>query len=95
MFAVSLKEFVCIVVTNRHVVQNALTANVSFENEDGTEVWSAGFPGLGGKPMWQLGKGTITNASAKIKELIAPNISTIIQHSAEVDAGNSGGPLLL
>jgi len=57
-------------------------------------VWSAGFPGLGSDPMWQLGKGTVTNARAKIKELLSPDISTLIQHSAQVDAGNSGGPLL-
>jgi len=44
--------------------------------------------------MWQLGKGTVTNARAKIKELLSPDISTLIQHSAQVDAGNSGGPLL-
>ena len=125
------------VVTNRHVLKEAETVNVEFENEDGSnssykelkiiavdedidialvalpdtyarqgltlsgstvrdgeEVWSAGFPGLGGEPMWQLGKGTVTNARAKIKELLSPDISTLIQHSAQVDAGNSGGPLL-
>lgn len=63
--------------------------------EDGADVWSAGFPGLGGTPMWQLGKGTVTNSSAKIKELLSPEISTIIQHSAQIDGGNSGGPLLV
>lgn len=62
---------------------------------DGMEVYSAGFPGLGGKPLWQFGKGTVTNSSARIKELINPEISVLIQHSAEVDAGNSGGPLLI
>ncbi|MBQ9494797.1 MAG: trypsin-like peptidase domain-containing protein [Treponema sp.] len=126
------------VITNRHVVHKAETANVQFENEDGStseykelkivaidedidvaflalpetytrpgltfresavsdgeEVWSAGFPGLGNEPMWQLGKGSVTNARAKIKELLNPDISTIIQHSAQVDGGNSGGPLLI
>ncbi len=63
--------------------------------EDGTEVWSAGFPGLGGKPLWQLGKGNVTNGSAAIKELIDPSVSRVIQHSANVDGGNSGGPLLI
>ena len=28
---------------------------------EGIDVWSAGYPGLGGKPSWQLGKGTLTN----------------------------------
>ena len=61
---------------------------------DGEDVWSAGFPGLGSDPVWQLGKGIITNSHAKIKELISPDVSTIIQHSAQVDPGNSGGPLM-
>lgn len=126
------------VITNRHVVSNAETVNIKFENEDGStseynelkivaidedidvalielpsafkkpglilsdanlydgdDIWSAGFPGLGGQPMWQLGKGVVTNSSARIKELISPDISTIIQHSANIDGGNSGGPLLV
>ena len=62
---------------------------------DGDDVWSAGFPGLGGEPMWQLGKGIVSNSKAKIKELLDPSISTLIQHTAEIDGGNSGGPLLV
>lgn len=62
--------------------------------EDGEDVWSAGFPGLGGEPVWQFGRGNITNSSVKIKEFLDPSISTLIQHSAPVDSGNSGGPLL-
>ena len=62
---------------------------------DGTEVWSAGFPALGSKPMWQLGNGTITNSRAKIEELVDPSVCTLIQHSAEIDSGNSGGPLII
>jgi serine protease Do len=63
--------------------------------EDGGEVWSAGYPGLGDTPAWQLGKGNITNAQARIPELADPDLTFIIQHSAQVDPGNSGGPLLL
>jgi serine protease Do len=62
---------------------------------DGEDVWSAGFPGLGSDPVWQLGKGIVTNSHAKIKDLLSPDISTIIQHSAQVDPGNSGGPLMV
>ena len=129
------------IVTNRHVVSNAETASVEFEDDetgeitkyeglkivatdddidiailafkngekpykkglelsetalkDGQEVWSAGFPALGDEPVWQFGKGTVTNSRARIKELLSPDISTIIQHSAQVDYGNSGGPLLI
>ena len=128
------------VITNRHVVSQAASASIEFENEngsttkyenlsvvitdddidlailrfegnakpfkagltfsntklsDGQNVCSAGFPGLGNDPVWQFGKGSVTNASARIKELIEPSISTVIQHSAQIDAGNSGGPLLI
>lgn len=129
------------VITNRHVVAQAETASIEFEDDttgeitkyeglkviatdddidiailafkdgekpfkkglelsqkaltDGQEVWSAGFPGLGNDPVWQFGKGTVTNARARIKELLDPEVSTIIQHSAQVDSGNSGGPLLI
>ncbi len=62
---------------------------------DGLEVWTAGYPGLLSKPMWQLGKGNISNAYAKVPELVDPKITSLIQHSAQVDAGNSGGPLLV
>jgi serine protease Do len=62
---------------------------------DGDDVYSAGFPGLADKPVWQLGKGIVSNASARIEELIDPSLSTVIQHTAEIDGGNSGGPLLV
>ena len=62
---------------------------------DGIDVWSAGYPGLAGKPMWQLGKGTVTNARARLPDDIDPKVSTFIQHSAPIDSGNSGGPLLV
>ena len=62
---------------------------------DGQDVWTAGFPGLAGEPLWQLGKGSVTNASARIKDLVDPDITALIQHSAQIDGGNSGGPLLV
>ena len=62
---------------------------------DGQDVWTAGFPGLAGEPLWQLGKGSVTNAAARIKDLVDPDITALIQHSAQIDGGNSGGPLLV
>jgi serine protease Do len=62
---------------------------------DGDDVWSAGYPGLGTDPIWQLGKGNITNAKVRINDLLDSGISTLIQHSAQADAGNSGGPLMI
>jgi hypothetical protein len=63
--------------------------------EDGDEVWSAGFPGLIGKPAWQLARGNITNKKAFVDEIMDSKKSYIIQHSASIDPGNSGGPLLI
>lgn len=63
--------------------------------QDADEVWTAGYPGLGGEPVWQFGKGTITNSSVAIKDFIDPKITKLIQHSAPVDSGSSGGPLLV
>lgn len=63
-------------------------AGLPFADEalsDGEEVWSAGYPGLGDRPAWQFGKGAITNASARVEELVDPELSTLIQHSAQVD----------
>ncbi|MBQ1661667.1 MAG: trypsin-like peptidase domain-containing protein [Treponema sp.] len=126
------------VVTNCHVVEDAGTVNLIYENEDGSnseykdlkilasdedidialisvpqgfsrkaltlssrsvndadEVWAAGFPSLKGNPMWQFSRGTVTNNRARIDELLSSDISTLIQHSADIDSGNSGGPLLM
>ncbi len=73
-------------------------SGLSFSNKtvrDGMEVWTAGYPALLDKPMWQLGKGNVTNSVARVPELVDPKLTPLIQHSAQVDAGNSGGPLLV
>ena len=63
---------------------------------DGSEVWSAGFPGLlGTTPTWQLGQGVISNRSVRHPEFSNASITHVIQHTAQVDRGNSGGPLLV
>ncbi len=59
--------------------------------KDLTEVVAAGFPGFGGEPLWQVSMGNITNSQARID----PAYSYLIQHSAPIDPGNSGGPLLV
>jgi serine protease Do len=61
--------------------------------KDGSEVWSAGYPRLFGRPDWQFSKGTITNQKADIPELADPRVSYIIRHSVSIDPGSSGGPL--
>ena len=129
------------VITNRHVISDAATSTVIFEDEqtktqksisgmkilaadsaldlailefpeneqlftkgfdfyngnirDGDPVFTAGYPGLMGKPVWQFGTGIITNSSVEVEEMINPELSSLIQHSAQIDGGNSGGPLLI
>lgn len=63
--------------------------------DDGTDIWSAGFPGLLSRPSWQFGKGSVTNNRARIPELADPAVAPLIQHSAPIDGGSSGGPLLV
>lgn len=77
---------------------NIFDNTFSFYNEDtsdGDEVWAAGYPGLLGEPAWQFSKGNITNSKASIPKLENHNLSYLIQHSASIDPGNSGGPLLI
>ncbi len=62
---------------------------------DGQEVWSAGYPGLLDQAGWQFARGNVTNGQARVPQLLDPKISYVIQHSASIDPGNSGGPLLL
>jgi len=62
---------------------------------DGQDVWSAGYPGLGNKPVWQLGKGIISNQSVRDELLADPSVTFVFQHTAQIDPGSSGGPLLI
>lgn len=62
---------------------------------DGTDVFTAGFPGLGNKPSWQFGKGIVSNSEVYDKEFTNDKDTYVIQHTAQVDPGSSGGPLLV
>jgi serine protease Do len=65
--------------------------------DEGDDVYSAGFPGLGITPIWQFGRGMVSNASARFPRSIDDDtiMGPFIQHTAQIDAGNSGGPLLV
>ncbi len=52
---------------------------------DEEHVRAAGFPGLQGKPSFQISGGAVSNASFS---------RSYFQHTAPIDPGNSGGPLL-
>lgn len=79
---------------NKRPFKNAL----SFYNKevfDGREVFTAGYPALGENPIWQFGTGNITNSYVDGKEFLGTENTFVYQHSAQVDSGNSGGPLLV
>ena len=65
--------------------------------EEGEDVYSAGFPGLGTTPIWQFGRGMVSNAFARFPRSLEDEtlMGPFIQHTAEIDPGNSGGPLLV
>jgi serine protease Do len=52
------------------------------------EVIATGHPGLNGTPSYQSTKGTVTNSTLEVGKV------TYIQHSAPIDPGSSGGPLI-
>ena len=58
---------------------------------DGDEVFSAGYPGIGGNPSWQFGKGIVSNAELYLSD----STIALIQHTAQIDKGSSGSPLLV
>lgn len=63
--------------------------------EEGSDVYSAGFPGLAGKPSWQLGRGIVSNSSVKNDMFSGTEKYGAIQHTAPIDPGSSGGPLMI
>lgn len=62
---------------------------------DGRDVFSAGYPGLGDTPSWQFGKGIISNSRLSSKGFLSDSTLRLLQHTAQVDAGSSGGALLV
>jgi serine protease Do len=65
--------------------------------EEGEDVYSAGFPGLGITTLWQFGRGMVSNAVTHFPKSLEDEtlMGPFIQHTAQVDPGNSGGPLLV
>lgn len=57
-------------------------------------VAAAGFPGVGMHPSFQVTRGTISNAKFGAENPHIDPFDIYIQHTAAIDPGNSGGPLL-
>ncbi|NOU30531.1 MAG: trypsin-like peptidase domain-containing protein, partial [Polyangiaceae bacterium] len=54
-------------------------------------VVAAGFPGIQARPSFQISRGTVSNARFQNATSV---FGTYLQHTAAIDPGNSGGPLL-
>jgi serine protease Do len=65
--------------------------------QEGEDVFTAGFPALGITPVWQFGRGMVSNAFARFPKSVVDEtlMGPFIQHTAQMDAGSSGGPLLV
>lgn len=69
-----------------------MTLEISQEAmKDGREIWSAGYAEAGGKAEWKLSMGIVSKVQVNNAELGGAGI----QHSANIGAGNAGGPLLI
>ena len=78
---------------------NVTVGSLRFADEtptEGHDFFTAGYPGIGDNPSWQFGKGIVSNAHFYDEELSKVGGNTIlIQHTAQIDAGSSGSPLLI
>jgi S1-C subfamily serine protease len=77
--------------------EGSLSKGVAFRfvpaHED-EQVVAAGFPGVGITPSFQVSRGTVSNAHFGLREGDDDASDAYIQHTAPIDPGNSGGPLL-
>jgi S1-C subfamily serine protease len=57
-------------------------------------VVAAGFPGVGVEPSFQVSRGSVSNAAFGADPNTEGAMRALVQHTAPIDPGNSGGPLL-
>lgn len=63
--------------------------------KDGDDVFTASYPALENKPSWQFGKGVVSNSKFYSETLTGDENVSLLQHTAQIDAGSSGSPLLV
>jgi serine protease Do len=59
---------------------------------DQDSVVASGYPGIDGKPSYQVTRGFVSNERFELDE--AGGVDLYIQHTAPIDPGSSGGPLM-
>lgn len=59
--------------------------------KDQQVIIAAGFPGMGGRPSYQIARGYVSNQSFDLQ--LGSHKVTYVQHTAPIDPGSSGGPL--
>jgi S1-C subfamily serine protease len=77
--------------------ESVFTEGFAFRRDPAREeepVVAAGFPGVGSRPSFQITKGTVSNATFGTEGPDANPLDAYVQHTAPIDPGNSGGPLL-
>lgn len=77
--------------------KGAFEEGLSFRLDPASEqesVVAAGFPGVGVQPSFQVSEGSVSNARFGADAEDGDPAVALVQHTAPIDPGNSGGPLL-
>lgn len=83
------------IVALPHSLQRPSLLFYQDEVKDGEEVFTASYPAFGDNPSWQYGKGVVSNSKFYSPVFEDYKDISLIQHTAQADAGSSGSPLLI
>ena len=79
----------------RTALHRALTHGFALADaavHDQDSVVASGYPGIDGKPSYQVTRGFVSNERFELDDAGGPDL--YIQHTAPIDPGSSGGPLM-
>ncbi|MDC7239668.1 MAG: serine protease, partial [Spirochaetales bacterium] len=91
----SNKQDLCLLLLPEEARRTLAPMEISMEYSDGDDVLAAGYPSLMGEPSWQVCKGYISSTRANNLVFDVDLAGSVIQHSAPLSPGSSGGPLLV